>query len=81
MPIMDRRILGKTTQFPVSGSGGGGGGNLTIQSNVDGNMLRATGGASTISGIGDFKFVDSSFEVTTDFYIKSAGNNLLILRV
>jgi len=76
MPILDVRILGPLSQFPVSTSGGGG--DLTINNNTSGYMLKATGGASTISGVGEIKFDGSNLEITTDLYVKSSGNNLFL---
>ncbi len=50
--------LGSTfTMNRIGPSGGGSGGSgVTINNNTDGNILRSTGGSSTISGIDDFKY-------------------------
>ena len=77
MSILGKRILGRLNQFPVASSGGGGGG-VTIQNNVDGRLLKATGGSSTISGISQLTFDGSELDVSTDLYIQGSGNNLFL---
>ncbi|OUX53767.1 MAG: hypothetical protein CBE47_02435 [Pelagibacteraceae bacterium TMED287] len=76
MAIIDRRIMGPVTQFPVSGSGGGGT-DLTINNNTLGNILTATGQGDTISGLTNFKY-DGALTASTDLYISGSGNNLMI---
>ncbi len=60
--LNNRRILGPINQFPVSGSAasGGGGGGITINGNTDGNILKATGDGSTITGLDTFTINSSN---------------------
>ena len=57
--LNSRRILGPLNQFPVSGSagagGGGGGSGVSINNNVDGYILKATGDSNTVSGVEQFR--------------------------
>ena len=76
MAILDRRLMGPVTQFPVSGSGGGGS-DLTINNNTLGNILTATGQGSSISGLTNFRY-DGALTASTDLYISGSGNNLMI---
>ena len=75
MAILDRRLMGPVTQFPVSGSGGGT--DLTINNNTLGNILTATGEAGSISGLSNFRY-DGALTASTDLYISGSGNNLMI---
>lgn len=79
--IIDRRLIGAINQFNVSGSenvaGGGGGSTITINNNVDGYMLKATGVPGTIEGVPTF--VSSSTGLTLSsgtMYISGSGNYL-----
>ena len=76
MAILDRRLMGQVTQFPVSGSGGSGT-DLTINNNTNGNILTATGQSDQITGLTNFKY-DGALTASTDFYISGSGNNLMI---
>jgi hypothetical protein len=76
MAIIAKRILGPLNQFPVEAAQGGG--SLTIQNNVSGRLLRATGGASTISGVTGLSFDGDEFDVSMDLYVQGSGNNLFI---
>ena len=76
MPIIAKRILGPVSQFPVEAAQGGG--SLTIQNNVSGRLLRATGGASTISGVTGLAYDGDEFDVSMDLYIQGSGNNLFL---
>jgi len=76
MAILDRRLMGPVTQFPVSGSGGGGT-DLTINNNTNGNILTATGQSDQITGLTNFKY-DGALTASTDLYISGSGNNLMI---
>jgi hypothetical protein len=70
--LNNRRILGPINQFPVSGSvvSGGGGGGITINGNTDGNILKATGDGSTITGLDTFT-INSSNVVSGSGQIKA----------
>ena len=76
MAILDSRLMGQVTQFPVSGSGGSGT-DLTINNNTNGNILTATGQSDQITGLTNFKY-DGALTASTDFYISGSGNNLMI---
>lgn len=78
MSILDRRLLGPINQFPVSS--GGSGGSVTINNNVDGYMLRATGLANTIEGVPQLKWdsTNTALSASSDVYI-SGSNNYLYL--
>ena len=67
--LNNRRILGPINQFPVSGSVVSGGG-ITINGNTDGNILKATGDGSTITGLDTFT-INSSNVVSGSGQIKA----------
>tara|TARA_R100000005_G_C4825740_1_gene104694 strand:- start:222 stop:545 length:324 start_codon:yes stop_codon:yes gene_type:complete len=77
MSILDRRLLGPLNQFPVSG---GGAGSLTIDNNVDGYILKATGDPNKIEGIPQLKWdsTNTTLSASSDVYI-SGSNNYLYL--
>jgi len=80
-----RRMLGPISremggsQTPYSGSGDPASG-ITIDNNVDGYILKATGVANTIEGIPQLKW-DSSHGIlsaSTDVYITGSSNYLYL---
>ncbi len=84
MGVLDKRLLGPIKNEmggdPQGGSGGGGGSSLTIQNNVDGYVLRATGQANTVKGIPELRWNEAQTALTgsADMYI-SGSNNYLYL--
>lgn len=83
--IIDRRTLGPINtemggNSDPSGGGGGGGGSLTIQNNVDGYILKATGQANTVKGIPQLRWNETQAALTGsgDLYV-SGSNNYLYL--
>ena len=81
--VIDRRILGPiNTEMggDPDPSSGGGGGSLTIQNNVDGYILKATGQANTVKGIPELRWNDAQTALTGsgDIYV-SGSNNYLYL--
>ena len=79
MVIMDRRILGPTTQFPVADTHEHPG-SITITNNVDGYLLKATGEADRIAGIPKLVWDSTNVALTAsgDVYV-SGSNNYLYL--
>jgi len=81
--IIDRRILGPiNTQMGGNSdpSGGGGGSSLTIENNVDGYILKATGEANKVKGIPQLRWNEDQTALTGsgDIYV-SGSNNYLYL--
>ena len=79
--IIDRRLIGAINQFNVSGSetegGGGGGSGITINNNVEGYMLKATGLANTVEGIPTFLSSSTGLTIKDGgMYISGSGNYL-----
>lgn len=84
------RLGGRRTLGPIKSqlggdnsppTGGGGGGDLTINSNIDGNILKSDGKADEISGLGSLRYETSPaihINSTTDLYVSGSGNNLFI---
>ena len=80
MGILDRRILGLTTQFPVSGSSSSGGGGITITNNVSGYILKATGVANPVEGIPNLRWdsTNTALSASGDVYISGSSNYLYL---
>ena len=82
--IIDRRILGpiNTEMGGNSDPSSGGGGSLTIQNNVDGYILKATGQANTVKGIPELKWNDAQAALTGsgDIYVSGSNNYLYLHR-
>jgi hypothetical protein len=80
--IIDRRLLGpvNTQMGGDPDPSGGGGGSLTIQNNVDGYILKATGQANTVKGIPQLQWNETQNALTGsgDIYV-SGSNNYLYL--
>jgi hypothetical protein len=78
--ILDRRILGYTTQFPASGSGGSGGSGLTITNNVNGYLLKATGDPNSVEGVPQLKWdsTNTALSASGDVYITGSNNYLYL---
>ena len=86
MAIFSRRILGpiatqmggnisgSTTQGG-SGGGGGGGGSVTINNNVAGYILKATGIANTIEGIPEFRYDSGTTTISSSANIYLTGSS------
>ncbi len=81
------RLGGRRTLGPIKSqlggdnsppTGGGGGGSLTINNNIDGNILKSDGVADEISGISSMRYETSYINTQTDFYISGSNNNLYI---
>jgi len=81
------RLGGRRTLGPIKSqlggdnsppTGGGGGGSLTINNNIDGNILKSDGSATEISGMGDLRYETSYINASTDFYVSGSQNNLYI---
>ena len=62
MPVF-RRILGDTTQFPVSGTGGGGGGSISL-TNVGTDRIVTVATANQINGEANFTFNGSQLQLS-----------------
>jgi len=83
MGVLDRRLLGPVRSEmggdPAS-TGGGGGSGVTINNNVDGYILKATGQANTVEGIPQLKWNSSqtALSASGDIYV-SGSNNYLYL--
>ena len=78
-----RRMLGPINTVmggDSEGSSGGGGGSLTINNNVDGYILKATGVANTVEGIPQLQWNSShtALSASSDIYV-SGSNNYLYL--
>ena len=81
--ILDRRLLGPVNSQMGGNSdpaGGGGGGSLTIENNVDGYILKATGTPNTVKGIPELQWNETHTALTGsgDIYV-SGSNNYLYL--
>ena len=80
--IIDRRILGPviTQMGGNSNPAGGGGSSLTIENNVDGYILKATGAPNTVKGIPELQWNEAHTALTGsgDIYV-SGSNNYLYL--
>ena len=73
-------------------SSGGGGGSVTINNNVDGYLVKATGVSNTLTGLSALTYDGStftsnatnmiangtSFTANTDLYVSGSSNNLFI---
>jgi len=57
---------------------GGGGGSVTINNNVDGYLVKATGVADTLTGLANLNYNGSTFTTNTDLYVSGSSNNLFI---
>ena len=78
-----RRMLGPINNEMggnPEGGGGGGGGSLTINNNVDGYILKATGVANTVEGIPQLQWdsTNTALSASSDIYV-SGSNNYLYL--
>tara|TARA_Y100001937_G_scaffold50704_1_gene70628 strand:- start:76 stop:456 length:381 start_codon:yes stop_codon:yes gene_type:complete len=91
-----QRILGPISSQAggesIPSSGGGGGGSVTINNNVDGYLVKATGVGNTLTGLSALTFDGStftsnatnmvangnSFTANTDLYVSGSSNNLFI---
>tara|TARA_R110000822_G_scaffold27282_2_gene81577 strand:+ start:1867 stop:2205 length:339 start_codon:yes stop_codon:yes gene_type:complete len=76
-----RRMLGPiSTQMggdsDPTGSGGGGGGSVTINNNVDGYMLKATGLANTVEGVPQLQWDSSTttLSASANIYVSGSSN-------
>ena len=84
MPVLDRRLLGPIRNSMggnISGSAGGGGGSgITINNNVDGYILKATGVANTISGIPQLQWntANTALSASADIYVSGSSNYLYL---
>jgi hypothetical protein len=64
---------------PNPSSSAGGGSGVTINNNIDGYMLRASGVSNTITGLSAFTYDGSSaFTMGADLQISGTNNNLLV---
>ena len=59
-------------------SSGGGGGSITIENNVDGYMIKATGQSDKITGVEEFQFDGAALKAQADLQISGSGHNLII---
>ena len=59
-------------------STGGGGGSVTINNNVDGNLVKATGVSNTLTGLSELTFDGSTFTTNTDFYVSGSSNSFFM---
>ncbi len=80
---LQRRILGPiSSQMGGSSvpSSGGGGGSLTIQNNVAGAMLMATGQANKISGVTELSWdsATSTLSSSANIYVSGSTNYLYL---
>ena len=78
-----RRMLGPINNQMggnPEGETGGGGGSLTINNNVDGYILKATGVSNTVEGIPQLRWnsTDTALSASADVYV-SGSNNYLYL--
>jgi len=78
-----RRVLGPINvemggdPNPTGSSGGGG--SVTINNNIDGYMVKATGVSNTLSGLSAFTYNGSSaFTMQADLQVSGSSNNLII---
>jgi hypothetical protein len=76
--VIPRRMLG-----PIDKEMGGdadltGSDGLTIQNNVAGNMLMATGNPNIISGVSNINFKDGSLNITASVNLSGASNYLYL---
>ena len=77
-----RRILGPINvemggDPNPSGSSGGGSG-VTINNNVDGYLVKATGVANTLTGLSDLTYATDALKVQADLQVSGSTNNLII---
>ena len=79
MAILDRRILGQTTQFPVAGSQEPTPG-VTITNNVAGYLLQATGENDRIEGIPSLQWdaTNTVLSASSDLYVTGSANYLYL---
>jgi len=82
MAIFSRRILGPiTTEMggnisgSAGGGGGGSGGGLTINNNVDGYILKATGLANTVEGIPQFRYDSTTTTISSSANVYLTGSS------
>tara|TARA_Y100000004_G_scaffold159877_1_gene187001 strand:+ start:88 stop:420 length:333 start_codon:yes stop_codon:yes gene_type:complete len=77
-----RRTLGPiNTEMggdPNPSGSAGGGGSTTIENNVDGYMIKATGQSDKISGVEEFQFDGAALKAQADLQVSGSGNNLFI---
>jgi len=81
------RLGGRRTLGPIKSqlggdnspaTGGGGSGSLTINNNIDGNILKSDGSADEISGISVLRYESTHINSQTDFRISGSNHNLYI---
>ena len=78
-----RRMLGPINNQMggnPEGDSGGGGGSLTINNNVDGYILKATGIANTVEGIPQLQWDNATTALTasSDIYVSGSSNYLYL---
>lgn len=77
-----RRLLGPINVEmggnPNPSEGGGGGGSVTINNNIDGYLVKATGVANTLTGLSALNYESNALTVQADLQVSGSSNNLII---